>query len=46
MTFFMTLWTGNGAILTSFSPWQLKKKMKINNLWTELLNFQNSFNYH
>ena len=25
MAFFMTLWTGNGAVLKSSSPWQLKE---------------------
>ena len=46
MAFFMTLWIGNGAVLDSSSPWQNERILKINNSWTELFNFQNSFNCH
>ena len=42
----MTLWTVNGAVLKSSSQWQLKEILKINNSWSELFNFQNSFNCH
>ena len=45
MAIFMTLWIGNGAVLKSSRPWQLKD-FENNNSWTELLNFQNSFNCH
>ena len=38
MVIIMTLWIGNGAVL--------KRILKINNSWTELFNFQNSFNCH
>ena len=43
MAIIMTLWIGNGAVLVSSSQWQLKT-LKINNSWTELFDFQNSFN--
>ena len=46
MAFITTLWIGNGAVLKSFSQWKLKKKLEINNSWTELFNFQTSFNCH
>ena len=39
----MNLLIGNGAVLKSSSQWQLKEFRKINNSWTELFNFQNSF---
>ena len=42
----MTLWIGNGAVLKSSSQLQLKEFEKINSSWTELFNFQNSFNCH
>ena len=35
----MTLWIGNSAMT-------IKIILKINNSWTELFNFQNSFNCH
>ena len=40
----MTLWIGNGAVLKSFSQWQLKEFRKLNNSWPDLFIFQNSFN--
>ena len=46
MAFIMTLWIGNGAVLKSSSPWQLKEFLKLNNSWMELFNFQTSFNFH
>ena len=42
----MTLWIGNGAILKSSSQQQLKEFLKTYSSWTELFNFQNSFNYY
>ena len=42
----MTLWIVNGAVLKSSSQYQLKESLKINSSWTELFNFQNSFNCH
>ena len=36
----MTLWKGNGAILKSFSQWQLKKFQKLNNSVHELFIFK------
>ena len=42
----MTLWIGNGPFLKSSSQWQLKIFLKINNPWTELFDFQNSFKCH
>ena len=47
MAIIMILWIGNGAVLKKSSQWQnLKRILKINNSWTELLNFQNHFNCH
>ena len=43
MAIIMTLWIGNGAVLKSSSQWQLKQFRKKYS-WTELFNFQNSFN--
>ena len=43
MAFITTLWIGNGAILKSPSR---KKILKTNSSWTELFNFQTSFNCH
>ena len=31
MTFIMTLWIGNGAVLKSSSQWQLNEFQKLNN---------------
>ena len=45
MVIIMTLWTGNDTVLKSSSQWQLKK-LKIDNSWPELFDFQNSFNCH
>ena len=43
----MTLQIGNGAVLKSFSQWQLKRILKKKkNSWMELFYFQNSFNCH
>ena len=41
----MTLWIGNGAILIKFQCMAIKRILKINNSWTQLLNFQNSFEW-
>ena len=41
----MTLWIGNGAILKNSSQWQLKN-FENKYSWTELFNFQTSFNCH
>ena len=47
MAIIMNLWIGIDAILKSSSQWQLKNGiLKINISWTELFNFQNSFNCH
>ena len=40
----MTLWIGNGAVLKISMA--IERILKINNSWMELLNFQNSFNFH
>ena len=37
MAIIMTLWIGNGAVLNSSSPWQLKEFWKINNSAHEFL---------
>ena len=42
MGIIITLWIGNSAVLKSSSQWQLIEFEK----WTELFNFQNSFNCH
>ena len=42
MAIITTLWIGNGAVLKSFSQWQLKEFLKINNSWMELYIFQYS----
>ena len=42
----MTLWIGNGAVLEDFSQWPVNDFLKINNLWTELFDFQSCFNCH
>ena len=41
----MTLWIGNGAVLKSFSQWQLKEFiLKINNSWPKpMSSFTNTF---
>ena len=44
MSFSMTLWIGNGAVLKSSTQWQIERILKINNSWPELFNFRNSFN--
>ena len=36
----MTLWIGNGALLTSSSQWQLKEFWKLNNSDHELIIFK------
>ena len=36
----MTLWISNGAVLKSFSQWQLKEVRKLNNSGHELLIFK------
>ena len=46
MAIITTLWIGNGAVLKSSSQWHLKVILKIDSSWTELFNFQNSFNCH
>ena len=46
MAIIMTLWIGNGAVLKNSSQWQTKRILKINNSWTALFNFQNSFDCH
>ena len=45
----MTLWIGNDAVLKRKKKKQsmaIKRTLKINSLWRELFNFQNSFNCH
>ena len=42
MAIIMTLWISIGAVLKS----AIKRILKINSSWTELFNFQNSFNCH
>ena len=46
MTIIMTLWISNGAVLKKFQSKAIKGFLNINNSWTELFNFQNSFNRH
>ena len=46
MAIILTLLIGNGAVLKSFSQWQLKEILKINSSWMELFNFQTSSNCH
>ena len=46
MAIIITLWIGNGKVLKSSSQIAVKRILKINNSWTELFNFQNSFNSH
>ena len=36
----MTLWIGNGAVLKSSSPWQLKESKKLNSSVQELFIFK------
>ena len=40
MTFILTLWIGNGAVLKSSSQWQLKEFLKLNNSVHELFIFE------
>ena len=40
MAFIMTLWIGNGAVLKSYSQWQLKEFGKLNNSVHELFIFK------
>ena len=40
MTFIMTLWIGNGAVLKSSSQWQLKEFCNLNNSGHELFIFK------
>ena len=40
MSFIMTLWIGNGAVLKSSSQWQLKEICKLNNSVHELFIFK------
>ena len=40
MVIIMTLWIGNGAVLKSSSPWQLKEFRKSNNSGHDLFIFK------
>ena len=46
-TFPMAQVLSHSHTMTPFdAPWKLKRILKINSSWTELFNFQNSFNCH